>query len=212
MPAPWVGGAQVRIVGSLHGSETNNVFNLATNDNINDPGTLDTILLALAQAMLDCAITTLLPAVTQDWTLVRCEARRIWPTPSDPIIATAPANSVGALGVTSVSFAASLVHLRSGVGGRRGRGRVFLPPPGEAQIAQSGIDGPTLALITDFLLCVAAKFMGAAPTTPWRLGVFSRKTYSGVGGTFDNSFFVVSSLNPVARLAVMSSRKQGSGS
>lgn len=211
MAAPWVAGAQARIIGEIHGQQTVNVINFATNDQINDEGNLDTILLALAQAILDCALTTLLPAVTADWKLVRCDAKRIYPTPSDPIIATAPANSVGALGATSASFLASLISVRTGGGGRRGRGRMFLPPAGEANIAQSAIDGPTLVLLTAFAACLAGKFLGAGPSTPWRMGVYSRKNDADATGTFDNSFRVATSLNPVADVACMRSRRKGHG-
>lgn len=211
MAAPWVAGAQGRIIGEIHGQQTVNVMNFATNDQIADEGNLDTILLALAAAILDCALTTLLPATTVDWKLVRCDAKRIYPTPSDPIIATAPANSVGALSASSASFIASLISVRTGGGGRRGRGRIFLPPAGEGQIAQSAIDGPTLVLLTAFAACMAGKFLGNAPTTPWRLGVYSRKNDAAAAGTFDNSFRVATSLNPVADVAVMRSRRKGHG-
>jgi hypothetical protein len=211
MPAPWVAGAQGRVIGELHGQQTVNVMNFATNAQINDPGQLDVLLLQLAEAMLDCVLTVLLPAVTQDWKAIRCDAKRIYPELSDPIVATAPANSIGQLGVTSVSFAASLVNLRTGTGGRRGRGRMFLPPPGEAQVASSSMDNATLLLITQYLTCVAGKFLGGAPTTDWRLGILSRKDLSGVGGNFNNSFRIVASLNPVADIAVMRSRRKGHG-
>lgn len=211
MPAPWTAGAQCRIVGEIHGQQTVNVMNFATNAAILDQGELDTLLLALAAAMLDCAITTLLPAVTQDWTLIQCDAKRIAPVSSDPILATAPPGSVGELSPSSVSFAASLVSVRTGGGGRRGRGRIFLPPPGESEVVQSAMDAPTLALITAFLECVAGKFMGVGATEDWLLGVYSRKNDSEVAGTFDNSFRLATSLNPVANLSVISSRKKGHG-
>lgn len=211
MAAPWVAGAQARIIGVIHGQQTVNVMHFATNDAIEDEGALDTILLALATAIGECVVDTLLPAVSQDWTFQKADARRIYPTPSDPIIYTAPGGSVGELGVSSVSFAASLLNIRTGGGGRRGRGRVFLPPAGEAQIANSAIDGPTLVLLAAFAACVATKFMGADPDTPWHLGVYSRKNDSEVGGTFDNSFRVATQLSPVANVAVMGSRKIGHG-
>jgi len=212
MAAPWVAGAQARIVGEIHGQQTVNVMHFGTNFAIADQGALDTILLQLASAMLTCVIDTLLPAVTQDWKVVFCDAKRIYPVNSDPIVATAPANSVGELSVSSVSFASTLVHVRTGGGGRRGRGLVFLPPPGETEIAQSGIDNPTLVLLAAFLACVADKFMGINPTSPdWTLGVLSRATLGGIIGNFDNSFRPATSLNPVANLAVMRTRKKGHG-
>lgn len=211
MAAPWVAGAQCRIIGELHGQQTVNVMHFATNDQIQDEGALDTLLLQLAEAMLACVIDTLLPATTQDWKAIKCDAKRIYPQVSDPIVATADAGAVGELGVTSVSFASSLVSVRTGGAGRRGRGRIFLPPPGEAQVSNSSIDPGTLTLITAFLTCVAGKFIGASPTTAWRLGILSRANLAGVGGTFDNSFRIATSLNPVADLAVMRSRRKGHG-
>jgi len=211
MPAPWVAVAQARIIGEIHGQQTVNVFHFATNAQIADEGALDTLLLALAEAMLECVITTLLPGVTSDWKAIRCDAKRVYPAISDPIVATADAGSVGELSATSVSFASSLVNIRTGGAGRQGRGRAFLPPPGEAEVSASSIDPGTLTLITAFLTCVATKFMGASPTTDWHLGVLSRKHLSGIGGTYDNSFRVATSLNPVADLAVMRSRRKGHG-
>ena len=211
MPPPYVAHAQARIIGEIHGQETVNVLHFVTNDAIADEAELDTILLALATALLECVITTLLPAVTSDWKAVRCDAKRISPTPSDPMVATADAGSVGALSATSVSFASSLVNVRTGGGGRQGRGRIFLPPPGEGEVAQSSIDPGTLTLITAFLTCIAGKFMGSGKTTPWQLVVLSRKHLSGVGATYDNSVREVSSLNPVQDLAVMRSRRKGHG-
>lgn len=211
MPAPWVAGAQGRVIGEIHGQQTVNVLHFATNSAIADQGSLDTLLLQLAEAMLDCVITVLLPAVTSDWRAVRCEAKRIYPTPSDPIIATADAGSVGTLSPASHSFASSLVNIRSGIGGGRGRGRMFLPPVGEGEVTQSSIDAGTLALITAYCTCVAGKFLGASPTTDWRLGILSRTTLAGVIGNFDNAFHIASSLNPVADVAVMRSRRKGRG-
>lgn len=212
MPAPWVAVAQGRIVGEIHGQQTVNVIHFATNDLISDPGTLDTILLELAQALLDCAVTTLIPAVTSDWTLKYCDAKRILPVPSDPIIATADAGEVGSLSATSVSFAASLVNIRTGLAGRRGRGRIFLPPPGEGEVTASSMTPGTILLLTAFAACLAGKFMGASPSTPWRLGVLSRKTLSGTLGSMDNAFGIATQLSPVADMAVMRSRRKGHGS
>jgi len=212
MPAPWVAGAECRIVGELHGSQTVNVFHLATNDQIADEAALDTILLALAQAMLECAVETLLPAVTSDWKLVQCDAKRIYPTASDPVIATADVGSVGQRGPTEVSFAAALINMRTGGGGKSGRGKKFLPPPGEADITASAIDNATLALLTAFAACLAGKFLGSNPSTPWRLGVLSHKIQTQtIGGGFDNAFRIVTSLSPKADIAVLRSRRKGRG-
>jgi len=213
MPAPWVAGGEARIIGEIHGQETVNVFHFATNSQINDEGDLDNLLLQLAEALLDCAITTLLPAVTSDWRLVQCDAKRIYPATSDPIIATAPSDSVGQRGPTSVSFACSLINKRTGNGGRTGRGRMFLPPAGEADITASILENDVLLLLAQFGLCLAGKFLGSSASTTWRMGVLSHKLFTqSVGGGFDNAFRIITSFNPRADVAVMRSRRKGHGS
>lgn len=207
MPAPWARGAQCRIIGELHGQTTVNVLHFATNTVVNDGPDFDALLLQLVEAMRDCVIETLLPAVTSNWMFVRCEAVGIYPTRTDPIVATGVPENVGELGVTSVSFAASLINVRSGVGGRNGRGKMFLPPAGEAETTDSVLDGPTLVLLAAFAACVAAKFMGAAKTTDWDFGVFSRKLGGNNAANFDAGFHTAKSLNPVADAARMGSRK-----
>lgn len=213
MPAPWVGIAQVRIVGSIQGEDCVNVMHFGTNNQVfDDPSQLDTILLQLAEAMLECAIQTLLPAVTIDYTLRHVDAKRILPTPGDPIIATAPADSHGEMGAVSVPFIASLMSIRTGGGGRRGRGRIFLPPPGEPQITASAIDPGTLQALAEFALCLAGKFLGANPSSGWTMGVLSTKNLHEIGGDMNNSFRTAVSLNPNAEVKRMSSRQKGKGS
>lgn len=212
MPPPWASVAECRIVGEMHGQQTVNVFHLATNTVVADPPALNALLDQLAAAMLECAIDALLPAVTLDWKLVQCDAKTLSPAVSDPVIATAPADSVGVRGVTNVSFAASLINMRTGIGGRRGRGRKFLPPAGDADIAQSAVDNDVLVLLAAFAACVAGKFMGAGKTTDWDLGILSRTDLHAAGGTFDNSFRIVTQLSAKADVAVLRSRKKGHGS
>jgi len=206
MAAPWAAGAVARIVGRLHGQDCINVFHFGTNAQGFDVQNPDALLLELAQALLDCALTTLLPAVTQDYTLVQCDAALIHPVKGDPVLATANAGAVGELGPTEVSFAASLMNIRTGGGGRRGRGKKFLPPPGEANITASSLDPATGALLVQFGLCLAGKFLENA-TTSWRLGVYSRTNDNAVNGTFDNSFRVATSFNFSTSMAVMRSRR-----
>lgn len=204
----WARGAELRIVGELHGSITNNVFHFGTDEVVSDEGSLDTVIQQLAEAMLECAISALLPVVSQDWKLLRCEATRVFPVRADPFIATAPENSVGELGPTSVSFAASLLNLRTGIGGRRGRGKKFLPPAGEANITASELDAGMLALLAAFAACVAGKFMGASPTTFWHLGIYSRVDGGTKFQNFNTGFRVVSSINPQQVVARCGSRKK----
>jgi hypothetical protein len=198
----------------MHGQETVNVMHFATNIVINDNPGPNPLLLQLAQALLDCAITTLLPGVTSDWRLVKTSATIVAASTgdfSDTVDATAPAASIGAKGAASVSFMASLVDLKTGKGKKRGRGRIFLPPPGEPEIALSEIDPATLVLITNFCLCMAGKFLGASPTTDWRFGVYSRTDSGGSFGNFNTAFREIVQMSPRGTLAVIGRRKKGRG-
>lgn len=211
MAAPWSAGAEVRIIGEMHGSQVVNVFHLATNTVINDDAGRNNLLLQLAIAMLACAVDTLLPAVSSDYTLKSVNARSVHPVPSDEQIAVAEAGAVGQLSPSSTSFISSLINVKTGGGGRRGRGKKFLPPPGETEILNSEMDDPTLNLIFAFIGCVVAKFVGAGATTVWRFGILSHANLKAAGGTFDNSFREATQLVPSKTLAIMGSRKKGVG-
>ena len=211
MPAPWAGGAQVRIIGTLHGQTTINVLNFATNTVILDDPTGIGLLKALANAVSECVQTQLLRSVTSEWRFSKCDARRIHPTSGDVVDSDAPQDVLGEKSATSCSFIATLVSIGTGGGGRSGHGRMFLPPTGEAEISQSQIDGPTQLLIAAFLACVAGKFIGALATTEWRLGVLSRKKVNGALPSFDNRFREAISLNSSPVCAELRSRKVGHG-
>lgn len=203
-------GAQVRIRGRLHGQLTVNVLNFATET----PWNVDTIsvdLTALAQAVLDCLVQTLLPVVTSNWTLEGVDAISIYPEKGHQVTVLPQAAAVGAKSAVSTSVESFLVNIRTGAGGRRGLGRAFFPPPGEAEIANSIIDAPTLVLMLQFLACLSGKFMGANPTTAWRLGVLSRTDMAGILGNFPNSFRQAVTLEPSNVVAVMGTRKLGRG-
>jgi len=213
MPPPYVAGMRVRIVGAIHGQETNNVLNFGYNGTgLPDAQTLQDALINLATNVLECIQETLLPGITNNWTIRRVEAWQIYPTASDPIEVAATGTVTGSLSATSVSFASALVNIKTGVGGRRGRGKMFLPPPGEDEIAASNIDGPTLALITAFLACLAGKFIGGTKTTPYELGVLSRIDAGPTNANFDTGFRPAFSLQANPVVALMSSRKVGVGS
>jgi hypothetical protein len=161
--------------------------------------------------MLACAFDNLRLAVTSDWTLTAIEASQIHPVKGDAIVVPPENATSGILSAASHSFASSLVQVRTGLGGRRKRGKIFLPPVGEVETAQSLITINAMDAITDFLNCVAGKFIGAGATEAWRLGVLSTTTLKE-GGTFDTAFTEALTLVPVNVVAKMGSRKVGSGS
>lgn len=214
MPAPWNAHATAKILGEIHGQQTVNVLHFATNSALGG-GADVALLVALAAAIMQCVETVLLPAVTEDWRVSAVETQYVGTvtggTTTDPTIVTPTGDGIGQLGPTSVSFAAALMQLRSGIKGKRGRGRTFLPPPGEANVVNSSIDDPGLALFVSFMNCLLGKFVGSGATTDWRLGVYSRKTGGGIFGNFDNAFAEVKQLTMQGKLAVIGRRKIGHG-
>lgn len=212
MPAPWAAGIRARIIGTIHGSQTVNVLHFGTNTVIHDDPDPNATLQALCQAIIECVATHVLPVVTSDWTFNRVECAAFHPTELDPAVVQAPLPNVGGGGPQGCTFAASLINLRTGRDGRKGRGKIFLPPAGEGNIANGNWDAAWLAALTAFALCLAGKFSGANPSTAYRLGVLSRKDFSAtIGGGFDNAFREVNQYSPQAVAATMSSRKIGRG-
>jgi hypothetical protein len=203
---------RVRIVGRLHGSTTNNVlhFREQTGSPLDDPA-LQAILTRLAAAVFACVLDTLIPAVTSDWTFVRVEAQTYAPTLSDAVVQEAQAGVVGELSPTSVSFASALVNLKTGGGGRRGRGKIFLPPPGEQEVQESLLNGPTHDLLEAFLQCLFAKFVGGTRTDPAEWCVFSRANAGALLGDVSTANRPVLQAIPSSVIARCGSRKLGKG-
>lgn len=212
MAAPWVSGAQCRIIGTIHGQETVNVLHFATNHAVLDIAELNGLLGQLVDALIQCVRTTLLPAVTEDWRLDRVEAHQIFPVISDPMVQNGIPGDVGELSPASVSFSSSLMNYRTGIGGRRGRGRSFLPPAGETEITNSTIDPATGVLLVAFAACLASNFVGVSANTFWRLGILSTTDLKVSGNDFNDAFREVTSIAPATNVAVMRSRKVGVGS
>ena len=211
MAAPWSVGAQVRIVGRIHGQTTNNVLHFSTNTVINDAPSEDALILALLTALLACVSEQLLPAVTSDWTLDYIEGRKLYPAAGNPLQLVPDNAVVGTASACSVSFAASLLGIRSTVGGRTGRGRLFLPPPGEGETSQSISSNTVVDQLVAFVTCLAGKFIGAGHTEDWELGVLSRKLLAHDVSNWNTSFHEAVTVIPKREQAVIGRRKLGRG-
>jgi hypothetical protein len=208
---PFSDIAQVRIVGSLQGQRCINVLHFASETVINDATELDTLLLELANAMLQCVVDTLLPAVTSDYTLLRIDVKSLFGVDNPEASVQPEGAAVGALSPVSASLLASLVNIKTAGGGKRGRGKIFLPPCGEAEMTSSSIDPGTVTLIIAFLTCVAGKFIGANKTTSWFFGVFSKKNLQAPGGNMNTAFRKATTMTVNSTVAKMGSRKKGVG-
>jgi hypothetical protein len=211
LPVEYTTILRVRIVGTLHGSQTNNVLHFASQGPDFQPDALIALAIQLGTAVLACVVETLLPAVTSDWNCTSVETQVIHPNLTDAQIVSPQVSGQGQRGPTSVSFAAQLMNLRSGIDGRRGRGKLFLPPPGESDIEASITAAPTMDLYAAFLACIAGKFIGAAATEDFRLVVYSRKDDDGIGQTPLSSSRLVQSLQAKSTVARCGSRKLGVG-
>ena len=208
MPSPWSFGAEVRVVGSMHGEEIIQVLHFATNETINDnPDPGGTLLLQLLNALLACAQTKLLPFASSDYKLQQIDGKVIAPVLGETKIVVPGNPDAGSRGPSNVSFAAACVSKTTSLGGKSHRGRNYWPPPGDDDMTNSEFDPDVLLILADFLLCVASKFVGPNPTEVWRLGVLSSKTFANSANNFNNAFTQVTGLVPRKFVARMSSRQ-----
>lgn len=214
MPAPWAAGVKARIVGKIHGQDCIQVLHFATNTVVNDDATGIALLKALANALAECVTTVLIPAVTEDYSFHHVEVTKFAPTASDPVLSDTAAPVPGTGAAQGVGFACQMADLRTGGGGKSGRGRNFYPPTGENRAALGVWDGPALLLMAQYLTCVSGKFIGALASEPWRLGVLSRKKLGTPPNpaNFDIAFREAISYTAVDTIAVMGTRKLNRGS
>lgn len=206
--------ARVRIFGRGHAGQTVNVLHFGDTELISDGNT--TILLErlveLATNIMECVVTTLLPALPSDWRLEKVSAQYIGPGGTDDVEVTPAAVAQGAQLNPTVSFGAQLVRVRTGGGGRKGRGRIFLPYPGEDAVTDSKLTAPQLVLLATFLACIAGKYLAPNGTEPFRIGVLSRVLAGVNSANAVAAFREAITLTPVDVMATMHSRKISVGS
>jgi len=205
-------GCRVRVLGKLHGQDCIQVLYFTTNAEVNDNPARDALILQLLTAFLACITEQLLDAVTSEYSLVGLEGSEVFPTNGDPIFLAAPVNSVGTRGPTSSSVLATLIQIRTGLGGKTHRGRNFWPPAGEADSNVSLLDASVLTQLQEFVNCVANKFIGAASSEVWKLGVYSRKNGPNPNTQWSAGMTLATAMVPSNVIAVMGTRKVGRGS
>lgn len=202
---------QVRIVGRMEGQETNNVLHFLCTGA--DPDVLTHLILVLAQ----CFVEHLLPVVTSKWALEKIVWKRVSPT-LGPEIETIPVNFGPGSGNANAlpSFCSVVFSIKTGVGGRSHRGRMYLPGIPENVTTDSFINtvDPFWAAMIAFAACVVTNFVvGDPPGAPsWQMEVYSRKIggstfpYGGAGFTAMREFV------PHQLIGTTRSRKVGRGS
>ena len=213
MAGPYNAGIRARVVGKISGQDCIQVLHFG----VNVPWVVDTVtvnarLKELANAIRDCIVTTLIPAVSNNYSFQFVECKAIFPEESDFVVNDDPSVEVGDLGEEGVLVAAQLVEIRTGGGGRRGRGRNFWPPSAEINATAGEWSPGALVLIAAFCACMAGKFMEPDPTTDFRLGVYSRTQDDELLQDFSSSFREAISLVPSPIIATMGTRKLNRGS
>jgi hypothetical protein len=202
---------QVRIIGSVEGQETENVlhFKLASTD--------DDVLTHLVIVLVTCFVTNLLPVITSAWSLVEVRWKQVTPVLGPEFIYIPPAAGPGGGPATALpSFNSALFTVRTALGGKSHRGRMYLPGIPEAASINSELD-PANAFwdgLVAFAACVAANFIAGDPpgAHSWMLCVYSRK----IGGSSfpygATGFTPMTTFTPVKLIASTRSRKVGRGS
>lgn len=212
MPPPYNSIARVRIHGVHHAGITNNVLHFGTETVGYDAGTIMAQLGQLATAVVDCVRTTLLPALGSDWKLDKVTAQALHPVLTDPAEVVGLNTDVGALANTNVSFTSQLVSLRTGLGGRSKRGRMFLPPAPEGGVTESTLTDAQMILLVAFVTCIAGKFLaGGSDPNGWRLCVLSRKLLAANANNYNLGVTEVTNMTARKELASMRTRKLGRG-
>jgi hypothetical protein len=130
----------------------------------------------LINDVISCIRTSLLPALSVDCKLINVRGKTIYPALSDEAILSGNAGDVGGIATGGdVSFAAGLMSLRTGLGGRSNRGRKFIAGLPEDGVTASRLTTGELAALLTFATCLAGKFISNTSTDPYFIGVLSRK-------------------------------------
>lgn len=202
---------QVRVKGFQEGQETNNVLHFRCAAASSD------VELHLILVLIQCFVTHLLPAWSNQWTLDTVIWKRVSPTLSPEFVASATTGETGALTTDSLpTFNAALVSIRTAEGGRSKRGRMYLAGIPESATLKSSFDltGATWLAILAFVNCLVDKFIdnGELGSDRFVMGVYSRKIGGAAFPYGAAGFTPAVSLNAVALVATMRSRKVGRGS
>lgn len=201
---------QAVVRGFVQGQDYRNVLHFGTDAGVNDAD-YSAILAALGLAIMQCFTEVLLPELPSTCGVDHVGCKRIFPALTDEVLNATGAGVGGTATAGLPSFVATKMEIRTGGGGRRNRGRIYLFPPTEADTTDSFLAQAGNDLFAAFITCLAGKFIGAGATTPYRLGVLSRKSISE-GQTIQQAWKPATSLTVSNTLAIMGRRKQGVGS
>jgi len=202
---------QVRLIGRQEGTQTNNVLNFTT---VAAGADVETELILV---MINCFVTNILPQLSSSWSLQEVRWKKTSPTLGVEQITVPTGTTTGGVsGSAYPTFVSALISIRTLLGGRTHRGRMFLAGLPESAAANSVIDDANAfwTALLAWLVCIASNFIFASPpggTGKYQLGVYSRKTGGSTFPYGPSGFTAVSSLIPSQILATTRSRKFGRG-
>lgn len=197
---------QARIKATVQGQTYRNVIHFGSDVAGDD---IPTHLAALALAIFECISTVLLPILPNTTRFEAVGVKQIYPDVTEEIDDVSLAADGDAVQHSLPSFVSMMVKLQTGTGGRKWKGRFFLPPPREGDSEGSLMDDVSFGVLVNFAACLAGKFIAPGATTPYRIGVLSRVAGAG---TIADKFKEATQIVPVKVLAVQRRRKLGVGS
>lgn len=166
---------RLRLYGRLHGSQMVNVMHFVQDDVSPALGAQD-----LATDFATNMKTTLQGRASNQLSFEYVEVESIVPYAGGPFQSAFPANTLGAQTEAAISATlAEVISIYTSRGGRRGKGRIYLPGAPALSIANAhnGLWQPAQTTRTQTLAtALATRYMSvlAGPVGRWRLGVWSR--------------------------------------
>lgn len=201
---------QVRVQGRMEGQVTENVLHFITLSDTDD------IELRLIAALVSCFVTHLIPVVTSAWQMERVVWKQVTPVLGVEHVYTTGMPHVGEGAATALpSFNSAVLSIRTLLGGRSHRGRMYIPGIPEAATLISAFDTGNAFWtgLVNFAACLVTTFVFHDPVGPnhQQLAIYSRK----IGGaTFPyglSGFTHAETVNPVVQIGTTRSRKVGRG-
>jgi len=163
---------RLRVYQACHGAQVVNVMHFVQDDPIPTRGALE-----LAQDYLTNMSTSMRGRASQNVSFQYVEVQSIVPFVGGPAIVNFPGGTTGSVSGSAVSATlAEVITIYSQRGGRRGRGRLFLPPPETSGASASGglwLPAQTTKT-TAFAVALAARYIDATKPIGWALGVWSK--------------------------------------
>lgn len=173
LPVP-TGLYRLNLIGELHGSLTNNLFHFqgGRNANIN---THANELTTLCNDFTNNILPKILLFAGDDFKAKSLLGVSLIPRPG-VLVEVRYAEASGVQSDDCLpSFCAGLLSIRTGVGGRSGHGRVYIPGVPENLSSDSRLEGTHLALLNDIGTTLNARYGPTGASNLAFFGIFSRK-------------------------------------